>query len=374
MKKRLIIFFTFLIFLLVLAGCSKDNDYENSGYDSQENTEKSVKKNKQINNENDLVSNFIIEDPEHMTPASSFKTSFSKEKEINFKYLKPIISGILLEMYDEDICYKECAKNNHSSKVIYNILNEYAKENIDGSKSTDKSFDRKYTLYEINQYTTKALSCATMMEDVGLHSRVKLNNVRIDSECVLNKHMEDYDSSDEDFLPTYDENIYADIKITETNLKVKLDSIYRLTSPDDESDYNSLDYNGYEIIASVVDKNEKEVARYSIITITEESDEINQKINNITRIDNQGKIGKSLVDKSEDSEIYTERLQSYAEMYAETIFNKSGKNDVELLQANLIPEENRYAEVKVNGEWKGVIYYSNETGYFSYRFLIKGKI
>ena len=44
MKKRLIIFFTFLIFLLVLAGCSKDNDYENSGYDSQENTEKSVKK------------------------------------------------------------------------------------------------------------------------------------------------------------------------------------------------------------------------------------------------------------------------------------------------------------------------------------------
>ena len=86
------------------------------------------------------------------------------------------------------------------------------------------------------------------------------------------------------------------------------------------------------------------------------------------------KRGKSLVDKSEDSEIYTERLQSYAEMYAETIFNKSGKNDVELLQANLIPEENRYAEVKVNGEWKGVIYYSNETGYFSYRFLIKGEI
>ena len=59
---------------------------------------------------------------------------------------------------------------------------------------------------------------------------------------------------------------------------------------------------------------------------------------------------------------------------AEAIFNKSGKNDVELLQANLIPEENRYAEVKVNGEWKGVVYHSDKTGYFSYRFLTEGEI
>lgn len=376
MKKRLVIFLMTLIFLLMLVGCSNSSESENTTYNSEESTEEQVEEDKQIKENNDLVSNFIIDDPEHMSPPFSLKTSFSKEKNINFKYLKPMISGILVEMYNEDICYQECAKENHSSKVIYNILNEYAKENIDGSKSTDKSFDRKYTLYEINQYTTKALYCATMLEDVGLHASVKLDNVSIDSECVLNKHMEDYDASDQDFLPTYDENIYADIKITETNLKVKLDSIYRLTYQDDYDnlDYDTLDYNGYEIIASVVDKNEKEVARYSIITITEESDEINQRINNITRIDDQGKIGKSLVDKSKDSEIYTERLRSYAEMYAEAIFNKSGKNDVELLQANLIPEENRYAEVKVNGEWKGVVYHSDKTGYFSYRFLTEGEI
>lgn len=373
MKKRLVIFLMTLIFLLMLVGCSNSSESRNTTYSSEESTEEQVEEDKQIKENDDLVTNFIIENSNEFSPHSYFETTFSKEKNIKLEYLKPIIKSIVLEMYNEDITYQECIENDHFSNIVYNTLNEYAKDKMDGIESPIKNFDRRYNSIEIQQYAVVGLDSAISYKNLG---EINLKDLVINSDCVLKKYEEEHG----DVASYTVEPDKYDIKVTDTynDLNIKFDSIYYLkphenqdTEEDDESSFEL----GYEMIVSVVDKNNREVARYDIITNKKSNRlieytgcmDFSQCIEEITRIDCEGKIGKSVVDNSGEMAVYEDKLRHYEQIYAENIFNKSGKNDIEL-----VPSTNVFGElhlIKVNGELKALIFYSTRSGYLSHRIM-----